>query len=43
MEAGVGIKEIQQQFGHSDINTTMDIYAHMTANMEKRSPNSLVN
>lgn len=33
IEAGVGIKEIQQRLGHSNINTTMNIYAHMTANM----------
>lgn len=37
LEAGVGIKEIQQRLGHSDINTTMNIYAHMTANMEEKA------
>jgi integrase len=37
IEAGVGIKEIQQRLGHTDINTTMNIYAHMTANMEERA------
>lgn len=37
IEAGVGIKEIQQRLGHSDINTTMNIYAHMTANMEEKA------
>nr|WP_071461337.1 site-specific integrase [Bacillus mediterraneensis] len=37
IEAGVGIKEIQQCLGHSDINTTMNIYAHMTANMEEKA------
>ncbi|WP_233135129.1 site-specific integrase [Terribacillus sp. 7520-G] len=36
-EAGVGIKEIQQRLGHTDINTTMNIYAHMTANMEEKA------
>lgn len=29
IEANVHIKEIQERLGHSDINTTMDIYAHM--------------
>ncbi|WP_456272648.1 site-specific integrase [Bacillus sp. AK031] len=37
LEAGVGIKEIQQRLGHTDINTTMNIYAHMTANMEEKA------
>ena len=37
IEAGAGIKEIQQRLGHSDINTTMNIYAHMTANMEEKA------
>jgi integrase len=37
IEAGVGIKEIQQRLGHSDINTTMNIYAHMTKNMEEKA------
>jgi integrase len=37
IEAGVGIKEIQQRLGHSDINTTMNIYAHMTSNMEEKA------
>jgi integrase len=36
-EAGVGVKEIQQRLGHTDINTTMNIYAHMTANMEEKA------
>ena len=39
IEAGIGIKEIQQRLGHSDINTTMNIYAHMTANMEEKASN----
>ncbi|GLI89736.1 tyrosine-type recombinase/integrase [Bacillus subtilis] len=37
IEAGVGIKEIQQRLGHSDINTAMNIYAHMTANSEEKA------
>ncbi|MES1045323.1 tyrosine-type recombinase/integrase [Heyndrickxia oleronia] len=37
IEAGVGIKEIQQRLGHADIQTTMNIYAHMTENMEEKA------
>lgn len=35
IEANVHIKEIQERLGHSDINTTMDIYAHMTKDIKK--------
>lgn len=37
IEAGVGIKEIQQRLGHTDIETTMNIYAHMTKEMEEKA------
>jgi integrase len=37
IEANVHIKEIQERLGHSDIKTTMDIYAHMTKNIKKES------
>lgn len=37
IEAGVGVKEIQQHLGHTDINPTMNIYAHMTSNMEEKA------
>ncbi|WP_307438050.1 site-specific integrase [Bacillus sp. V2I10] len=37
IEAGAGIKEIQERLGHSDINTTMNIYAHMTKNIEEKT------
>lgn len=37
IEANVHIKEIQERLGHSDINTTMDIYAHMTKNIKKEA------
>lgn len=30
LEAGVAIKEVQERLGHSDIKTTMNIYAHVT-------------
>ncbi|GAA0455392.1 site-specific integrase [Alkalibacillus silvisoli] len=37
IEANVHIKEIQERLGHSDINTTMDIYAHMTKGIKKEA------
>ncbi len=37
VESGVGIKEIQQRLGHTDIKTTMDIYAHMTKKLEEKA------
>ncbi|WP_230161733.1 tyrosine-type recombinase/integrase [Peribacillus simplex] len=43
IEAGAGVKEIQERLGHSDINTTMNIYAHMTKISKKRPPISSVN
>lgn len=33
-EAGAILKEVQDRLGHSDIQTTMNIYAHVT---EKKS------
>lgn len=43
IEAGVGIKEIQQRLGHTDIETTMNIYAHMTKIWKKKPPKSSAN
>ncbi|MDN0193012.1 tyrosine-type recombinase/integrase [Bacillus stercoris] len=37
LESEVGIKEILQRLGYTDINTTMNIYAHMTTNMEEKA------
>ncbi|WP_260399497.1 site-specific integrase [Peribacillus simplex] len=37
IESGAGVKEIQERLGHSDINTTMNIYAHMTKNIEEKT------
>lgn len=31
------IKEIQQRLGHTDINTTMNIYAHITKSIEEKA------
>jgi len=43
IEAGVHIKEIQERLGYSDINKTMDIYAHMTKNMKKEASTKFSN
>ncbi|WP_353957701.1 tyrosine-type recombinase/integrase [Peribacillus sp. NJ11] len=43
IEAGVGINEIQQRLGHTDINTTMNIYAHMNSNMEEKASQQFSN
>jgi integrase len=37
IEANVHIKEIQERLGHSDIKTTMDIYAHMTKTLKREA------
>lgn len=37
IEAEVGLKEIQQRLGHTEIHTTMNIYAHMTDNKASHS------
>lgn len=37
IEAEAGVKEIQERLGHGDINTTMNIYAHMTKNIEEKT------
>lgn len=37
IEANVHIIEIQERLGHADIQTTMDIYAHMTKNIKKEA------
>ncbi|MGM0158194.1 hypothetical protein IGI47_002523 [Enterococcus sp. AZ191] len=36
-EAGLSIKEVQERLGHSDIHTTMNIYAHVTKKQKERS------
>ncbi|GGM39511.1 site-specific integrase [Paraliobacillus quinghaiensis] len=43
IEVDVHIKEIQERLGHSDIKTTMDIYAHMTKNLKKEASNKFSN
>ena len=34
IEAGANIKAVQTRLGHSDIKTTLNIYAHVTKKME---------
>lgn len=34
LEAGVPGKVVQERLGHSNISTTMDVYAHVTATMQ---------
>lgn len=36
-ESGASIKEVQERLGHSDIKTTMDIYAHVTENAKENT------
>ncbi|MFZ3580363.1 site-specific integrase [Virgibacillus sp. DJP39] len=43
IEADVHIKEIQERLGHADIQTTMDIYAHMTKNIKRESSKKFSN
>jgi integrase len=33
-EAGAGIKDVQDRIGHTDIKTTMNVYAHVTQKMK---------
>ena len=34
VEAGVPIKVISERLGHANVNTTLDIYTHVTENMK---------
>lgn len=40
--AGWSLKEVQDRLGHSDIKTTMDIYAHVTKEAKKKSMDSFI-
>ena len=37
IESGADIKEVQQRMRHSDIKTTMNVYAHVTKNREEKT------
>lgn len=36
-EAGASIKEVQDRLGHSDIKTTMNIYAHVSKEKKEQT------
>lgn len=36
-ESGASVKEVQDRLGHSDIQTTMNIYAHVTEKAKKNT------
>lgn len=36
-EAGASLKEVQDRLGHSDVQTTMNIYAHVTERAKERT------
>lgn len=43
LEAGIPIKEVQERLGHSDIKTTMNIYAHVTKKEELETGSKFAN
>jgi len=42
-EAGASIKEVQERLGHSDIKTTMNVYAHVSKHAKKDTVEKFVN
>lgn len=42
-EAGASIKEVQVRLGHKDIQTTMNIYTHVTKTMSKKTAENFLN
>ena len=41
IEQDIEIKTIQQRLGHSDVTTTMNVYAHVTKNMDEKAANKI--
>ncbi|WP_296632475.1 site-specific integrase [Rhodoluna sp.] len=41
MEAGVSAKVVQERLGHSNISTTLDIYAHVTPTLQQSAVEAL--
>lgn len=39
LNAGIGYKELQHRLGHSNINMTLDVYAHLSKEREKEAIN----
>lgn len=42
-EAGLSIQEVQDRLGHGDINTTMDVYAHITEKQREKIAEKFAN
>lgn len=42
-EASATIKEVQDQLGHRDVQTTMNIYAHVMNNVRAETVHKFVN
>ncbi|UXR73354.1 site-specific integrase [Staphylococcus sp. IVB6238] len=42
-EAGLTVQEVQDRLGHADINTTMDIYAHVTEKQREKVAEKFAN
>lgn len=42
-EAGASIKEVQDRLGHTDVQTTMNIYAHVTKNRKDETAQKFAN
>uniref|UniRef100_UPI00398780AC tyrosine-type recombinase/integrase n=1 Tax=Granulicatella adiacens TaxID=46124 RepID=UPI00398780AC len=42
-ESGVPMKDVQERLGHSDIQTTMNIYTHVTENSRENSAKLFAN
>lgn len=42
-EAGATIKEVQDRLGHSDVQTTMNIYAHVTEKAKEKTAEKFAN
>nr|WP_250160170.1 tyrosine-type recombinase/integrase [Caloranaerobacter azorensis] len=43
LSQGVDFKVIQTRLGHSDINTTLNIYSHVDIEMQKKATEKLTN
>ncbi|KNF09327.1 phage integrase family [Gottschalkia purinilytica] len=43
LEQGIDFKVIQTRLGHSDINTTLNIYSHVNLDMQKKATDKLSN
>ncbi|WP_321382675.1 site-specific integrase [uncultured Enterococcus sp.] len=42
-EAGASIKQVQERLGHNSINTTLEIYTHVTKEAEKETADKFLN